>query len=72
MNKRTLNKNLMFVLCILLLGIAGAFRAIKRREHWDEKVNQDRIRQEVRDSLGKRALDLPPLSEAAKQDRVVE
>jgi hypothetical protein len=62
----------MFVLCILLLGIAGAFRAIKRREQRDEKADQDRIRQEVRDSIDKRALNLPPLSEAAKQDRVVE
>jgi type VI protein secretion system component VasF len=72
MNKPALKKNLMFVLCILLLGIAGAFRVIERRERREEKANQDRLRQEVRESIEKRKLNLPPLSEAAKPDRVVE
>lgn len=53
------------VLLIVLVGVAGAYKSISRRERANAKATDARMKQEVADSINGLKIDLPPLSQAA-------
>ena len=53
------------VLLIVMVGAAGAYKSISRRERANAKATDARIKQEVADSMNGLKIDLPPLSQAA-------